>query len=111
MQRSTGITLLVGSAVYLAGAFLPVSQRVFSALDDPGTMASAIADNESAWTTASALFAIGVLVAGAGLLMLARQATAESDATTIRTVGFVGALAAVVGALAFAFTSADSWHT
>lgn len=92
MERSTGIVLLVGSLVFLAGVMFPVVQEVFGAMDDPGAMASAIAGNESAWTAANVLFAVGALVAAGGLWGLGRGSM----------IGTIAGVAAVAGALVYA---------
>ncbi len=64
-ERVAAIILLVGSALFLIAAFVPVSQ-VF-AEPSPAAKLEIITSNPTAWTTAQVLFGLGASIAAIGL--------------------------------------------
>lgn len=101
MHRRAAATLLIGSLMFVAAAFFPISQEVFGNLDDPSAMAASIAGGRAAWITATVIFGVGALVAAAGIWTLARQL----EHTANSAIGYIGGVAAVVAAVVYAYVA------
>jgi hypothetical protein len=97
-NRSGPVTLIVGSILFLAAAFSPIS-RVFS-IRDPGARLDIIAAAPTQWLVAQALFAAGALVAAAGIALVAYRLRHQPVA------GGLAATAALMGTGALLW----SWH-
>ncbi|MFO7894923.1 MAG: hypothetical protein R6U63_14505 [Longimicrobiales bacterium] len=63
-DRTDAIVIIVGSVLFMAAAFSPIS-RVF-AIPDPVEKLAIIQDAATQWTVAQALFALGALVTAVG---------------------------------------------
>ncbi len=83
------ILLLVGSVLFLIGAFMPVS-RVFMQ-PTPAAKLAIIAERPRAWTASQALFGLGAGIAAIGLALVA--------SVLIDTPGAVWASSGVVAAI------------
>ena len=97
MQRLAGIFLIVGSSLFLIGAFSDVAELFYTEPDVQKRLAIVEAD-PSGWAMMSAQFVAGAAVAGGGLVLLAWHLQRGRGAG-IRLASAVAAGAALIGAL------------
>ncbi len=92
-ERVAAIILLVGSALFLIAAFLPVSQ-VF-AEPSPAAKLEIITSNPTAWTTAQVLFGLGASIAAIGLGFVSYHLRDTPGAVW----AYIGLVAVILGAV------------
>ena len=92
-ERVAAIILLVGSALFLIAAFLPVSQ-VF-AEPNPAAKLEIIDSNSTAWTTAQVLFGLGGSITAIGLGFVAYHLRGTPGGIW----AYIGFAAVILGAL------------
>ncbi len=94
MSSTAGVLMLTGSALFFFGAAIGVA-RVFTE-PDPDVKVRMLAEHEVAWRVSQPFYAVGALLAAAGVLVLA----GESEGTSAALLAVSGALL-LVGALAW----------
>ena len=97
-DRTAAIVVIVGSILFLAAAFSPVS-RIF-AEPDPMERLAIIEGARTQWTVSQILFALGALVTPAGVGLLAYRATGSGPSLTL----YAATAVMMIGALLW------SWH-
>jgi hypothetical protein len=95
VQTMAGVTLIVGSVLFLSAAFMPIS--LVYAESDPQEQVARVQDSRVAWVTSQALFALGSIVAAVGILLFARHVhlTDEQRALVIPAAYLAAALAVI----------------
>jgi hypothetical protein len=69
-QRLAGIALILGSLLFLMGAFSPIASRFFTE-PDPQIRLKILEADLAAWTSTSVLFGVGAAVAAVGFVLFA----------------------------------------
>ena len=91
-ERVAAILLVVGSALFLIAAFVPVSQ-VF-AESSPAAKLEIITSNRTAWSTAQVLFGLGGSITAIGLGFVAYHLRGTPGAVW----AYIGLVAVILGA-------------
>lgn len=92
-ERVTAIILLVGSALFIIAAFMPVS-RVFVA-PSPTAKLGIITSNHTAWTASQVLFGLGASITAIGLGFVAYHLRGTPGAVW----AYIGLIAVILGAV------------
>jgi hypothetical protein len=95
VQTIAGVTLIVGSVLFLIAAFMPIS--IVYAESDPQEQVARVQDGRIAWVTSQVLFGLGSAIAAVGILLFARHVhlTDEQRALVIQAGYLAGALAVI----------------
>jgi hypothetical protein len=97
MQKRAGILMIVGSIIFIGGAFTLAPTGFFDS-EDTAKQISAIEDHRLLWTLGFILIPIGGLTVASGISVLARNLSQISERTWFPLMSRISIICAMVGA-------------
>jgi hypothetical protein len=101
-QRLAGIAWILGSLLFLMGAFSPIASRFFTE-PDPQRRLKILEADLAAWTSTSVLFGVGAAVAAVGFVPFAWHIRRSQGAGVTSFASYLAAGAAGVSLVSAAF--------
>lgn len=98
MQKRAGITMLLGSIIFMGSVFLPAINGQFEA-SGPEEIVALIENDRAGWLIAQILFHVGPIIAAVGLILLARHMQTLTDNVTVRRIAYGGAALVFIASL------------
>ena len=105
MKTYAGVLLIIGSIVFLASIFNPYMIGYFDNADDNEAQLTHLEDNRTGWTIANVGSAVGSVIAGAGLVMLALMIRDFSDRSWHVQAGYLSAVLMTIAALLWIYVT------
>ena len=105
MQVWAGVTLIIGSILFMIAAFMPISMRVFDPSLSARDQIAIVEEDRGQWLFSSALFGAGGLIAAAGLLLFARHVQGLGLETFTGNLAVTAAIVAAIGAVFWTIVS------
>jgi hypothetical protein len=100
--RVGAIVTAVGSAIYLAGLFLPIGSEVYEAggNGDDARALALLSESGTQWDIAVGLGGLGIVIAAVGLWLLGRETAQASATPRVRRAGTIAAWLGLLSGLA-----------